>query len=291
MKVDKFESLSDLDGIIANMDTYNRLPLFAEDDFGRFGRFESQRVHGIVNTSRRHVTMSCGPEYPVFGHREAYGLVVNELKGRHVTVHGRVETDGDRSFLTILFNDMKVVKDDRDGVELGISFSNPMDRKTSFKGNGYTWRQWCSNGAGMKSLLPRLEINERHTSTMLNSLPAVMRAFIGEAMNQTTMFQGLVTRAMEQKVVFETHEQAEATIALEFEGVAEKHMKGVLDNLKSLQPTRWEMFNATTYYSSHAAISMDVRDRIDTIAEKFINVNRTIAPVRIVQRVAPIVTT
>lgn len=293
-KVDKFDSLQDFEGIVASMDDYARKPLFAEDEFGRFeGRRPdgtvNQRVHGIVNLNKRSVTMACGKDYPVFGHRQAYGLVIDDLKSRGVQVHGRVETIGERTKTTILFNDLKVIKDDKDGVELGISFKNPMDRKTSFKGNGYTWRQFCSNGAGVKTLLPQLEINEQHTSTMLHRLPAVMHQFIEESLKQTNLLQTLVSKSMETKVVFESREQFEATMSLEFDGIAEKHMKAVMANLKTLEPTRWEMFNATTYYTSHSAVSMDVQDRIDDVAEKFLNVTRPINPVPIIRRVAPLI--
>jgi hypothetical protein len=281
-KVDKFESLQDFEGIVANLDNYARLPLFAEDEFGRF---ESKRVHGIVNLRTRNVTMPCGPEYPVFGPREAYGLVVADLKERGLThIHGRLETVGERTKATVLFDDLKVIKDDKDGVELGIGFKNPMDRKTSFKGNGYTWRQYCSNGAGVKTLLPQLEVNEQHTTTMLHRLPAIMHQFVDESLRQTNLLQTLVTKAMEQKVVFESREQFEATMMLEFDGVAEKHIKAIMANIKSLEPTRWDMFNATTYYTSHSAVSMDIQDRIDDVAERFLNVTRRINPVPIIRR-------
>jgi len=288
-KVDKFDSLRDFEGIVANMDDYARKPLFAEDEFGRFeGRRPdgtvNQRVHGIVNLNKRSVTMACGKEYPVFGHRQAYGLVIDDLKSRGVQVHGRVETVGERTKTTILFNDLKVIKDDKDGVELGISFKNSMDRITSFKGNGYTWRQFCSNGAGVKTLLPQLEINEQHTSTMLHRLPAVMRQFVDESLKQTNVLQTMVSKSMEQKVIFESREQFEATMALEFDGIAEKHVKAVMANLKTLEPTRWEMFNATTYYTSHSAVSMVVQERIDDVAEKFLNITRPINPVPIIRR-------
>jgi hypothetical protein len=288
-KVEKFETLRDFEGIIAGLDDYARLPLFAEDEFGRFeGRRPdgtiNQRIHGIVNLSKRSVTMACGREYPVFGHKEAYGLVIRDLKDKQIEIHGKVETIGDRTKATILFNELRVIKDDKDGVELGISFKNPMDRKTSFKGNGYTWRQFCSNGAGVKTLLPQLEINEQHTSTMLHRLPAIVRQFVDESLKQTNVLQTMVTKSMEQKVVFESREQFEATMSLEFDGIAEKHMKAVMSNLKSLEPTRWELFNATTYYTSHSAVSMDVQDRIDDVAERFLNITRPINPVPIIRR-------
>jgi hypothetical protein len=283
-KVEKFDSLKDFEGVVDNLDNYERLPLFAEDEFGRY---ESKKVFGVVNTTTRHVAMPCGPEYPIFGHREAYHLVIDQLKARGIDVHGRLEILGDRTACQILFNDLKVIKDDKDGVELGIAFKNPMDRKTSFKGNGYTWRQFCSNGAGVKELLPQLEINERHTSTMLHSVPAIMSNFIGESMKQTNVLQTLIDKAMVTKVVFESREQLEATMSLEFEGVAEKHMKAVVSNIKSLEPTRWDMFNSATYYTSHTAVSMDIRERIDDISEKFLNVNKAITPVPMVRRVAP----
>lgn len=282
MKVEKFSSLKDLEGIVDSMDTYRRMPLYAEDEFGKY---ETKHVYGIVNTTTRKVVMPCGPEYPVFGHHEAYGLVINELKEKKIDVHGRMEIDGDRSYCQVLFNDVKVIKDDRDGIELGISFKNPMDRKTSFKGNGYTWRQFCSNGAGMKTLLPQLEVNERHVATMLDSLPAVMRQFVEEATKQTTYMQTFVDQSMKSVVKFETREQLEATMELELEGVAEKHARNIIRELRNLQPTRWELFNAVTFYSSHSAISVDVRERLDTVAERLINMRRNITPVQIIKRV------
>jgi Domain of unknown function (DUF932) len=283
MEVHKFESLKDFEGVVDSLDTYQRMPLYAKDELGQ--EISSKRVYGMVNMAKRRVTMAVGPEYPVFGHKEAYGLVISDLKAKRIDrIHGKVEVQGDRTYATVLFDDLKVVNDGKDGVELGISFNNPMDRKTSFKGSGYTWRQICSNGAGVKTLLPNLEISERHTTYMLHSLPAIMDRFVEESLKQTNHLQQLVDTAMKERIKFESREQLEATVGLEFEGVSEKHMKAVLVGLPGLEPTRWDMFNATTYYTSHTAISLDIRERIDTIAERFINTDIAIKPVPIVRR-------
>lgn len=280
MRVDKFDTLSDFKGIIANMDDYAKHPLFAEDDQGRMA---SKKVYGIVNMSKRHVCMPVGPQYPVFGHRQAYGLVEEALTERKVEIHGKMETLGDRSYCNILFTDLKCVKDDKDGMDVGISFENPMDRKTCFKGAGYTFRQWCSNGAVAKTLLPVMEINESHTTNMLHRVPSIIGNFIADSLAQTNVMQVIVQKAMETQVHFESRESLEATMTVAFDGVAERHMKGVLGNVKSLNPTRFDLFNATTYYTSHAPVSPDIRSKIDAISERFVNVSIPLHPIPVLR--------
>lgn len=278
-KVQRFENVSDFEGIIANMDDYAKFPLFAKDSEGEMS---SKRVYGICNMNKRHLCMPVSEGYPVFGHRQAYGLVAQALKERKVDCHGSVETMGDRAYVKILLNEVKSVGDNG-GMEIGCSFQNPMDRKTCFRGQGYTFRQICSNGAISKSLLPVMEINESHTTGMLHRVPNIIATFIDDTLKQTNYMQVVIAKAMETNVKFESRESLEATMRVAFDGIADRHIKGVLDGVKTLNPTRFDLFNATTYYTSHSPVSPDIRERIDAISEKFVNVQVPLYPVPVLK--------
>jgi hypothetical protein len=275
--MDRTETFSEIGGfgeIISHMDTYKKLPLTASDESGGY---RNEKVFGMINTTRRHVTMAVGKQYPVFDHRTAYGMIANELENRKVPCHGKIQTVGDRVYADIVFDEAKHMKEPgTDGLDVGISFSNPMDIKTSFKGSGYTYRIVCANGMRAKSLLPSMEISEWHTSNMLNQIPSIIAKFVEASLNQTNHLEYLMKKSMETKMVFINREELEATMANEFTGIADRHLKGVLKEIKTLEPTRWDMFNASTFYSSHHGLSREVTDKLDTISEKFLNVSKPI---------------
>jgi hypothetical protein len=272
-KIEKFESLTEFGAILSTMDDYRTIPIFTEYN-GSIIR--NERIKAMTNISKNRITMTTGKDYPVFGHRESLGYVYKELEARKCDVHGRVETVDDRTYTRILFKGLEVTDAKDSKVELGVSFENPMDRKTKFRGCGYTWRQTCSNGAGMKNMLPNMEINESHTVDMMQRVPPVIHDFITNVLASSNYLQTLVTKAMATKVVFDTREQMLNTMLGQFATVAERHVKNITAGIDTLEPTRWEMFNASNFYTSHHAISQDVVSQIDLVAESFLNVTRPI---------------
>ena len=283
--LEKFSDIGEFSSIIDSMDDYRVLPIHAEYA-GR--EISSERVFGMTNISQNRITMAVGKQYPVFGHRESLGTVCKDLQARNVNIHGSVTTMGDTSFTKILFSDLKV-NDDKDGIELGISFKNPMGAKTKFTGNGYTYRQVCSNGAGVKTLLPQLEISESHTVDMLNVVPMMIHDFISKSLTMTNHLQHLVKTAMETKVVFESKEQMRTTLKNMYYNVSERHVNAIVGNVDTLSPSRFELFNASSYFTSHTGISPVVRDEIDSIAEQFLSTTRPIIPAYMRKAIAPIV--
>lgn len=280
-KRDSFKNLSEFGSIIENLDDYRSLPIST-----RVGDVEvsSERVRGMVNitASPNRITMTVGEKYPVFGHRESLGYVIKELQNRSCAVHGFVDTVGDRTFTRILFDGL-LVKDKESNVELGVSFENPMDRKTRFKGYGYTFRQTCSNGAGIKTMLPMLEINERHTADMCVRVPVMIHDFIGHSMEQTNHMQNLINNSMNVTVAFESPEQVFETLKVHFGGISERHVKHIAEQIVSvdMNPSRFDLFNASNYVTSHFGIKPDIRAEIDRKAELFINPAIPFRPVKI----------
>jgi hypothetical protein len=241
---------------------------------------QTDRVHGMVNITQSRITMAVSKDYPVFGHKDALGYVYKELDKGKINVHGFIDTVGDRTYSRILFDDINVADADSK-VDLGMSFENPMDKKTRFKGYGYTWRQICSNGAGIKKMLPIMEINEKHTRNMEIVVPPKIHDFVVAVLGQSNHMQHLIDASMKETVKFETPEQLLQTLEAIFNGITERHVRRIASRMDSLEPTRWDMFNACNFYTSHSAVTPDVRSEIDRIAEMFIDVNVPIVPVKV----------
>lgn len=275
-KMDKFESLKEFFNIIGELDEYASLP--ANGIFGD-RTISNENVRVIANVTKNHLCMAVGKNYPVFGHREALTFVGREIEKTSTDIHGSVQTVGDRTYTRILFKGVEVLDAKDSKIELGVSFENPMDKKTTFRGFGYTFRQTCSNGAGLKTMLPNMEITEAHTRDMMTRVPPVIHDFIERSLKQTTHLQRLIDDATKQKITFESREQLKDTMLFLFDGISPRHIKRITDEIVTLEPTRWDIFNASNYMTSHYPISPDIRGDIDKIAESFINMTRRIEPV------------
>lgn len=275
-KMDRFESLKEFFNLIDGLDEYASLP--ANAVFGE-RTISNENVRVIANVTKNHLCMAVGKNYPVFGHREALTFVAREIEKTSTDVHGSLQTVGDRTYTRILFKGVDVLDAKDSKVELGVSFENPMDKKTTFRGYGYTFRQTCSNGAGLKTMLPNMEITEAHTRDMMTRVPPVIHDFIERSLRQTNHLQTLIDNATKEKIVFESREQLKDTMLFLFDGISPRHIKRITDEVQTLTPTRWDLFNASNYVTSHYAVSPDVRSDIDKIAESFINQARRIDPV------------
>ena len=287
-KRESFKNLDEFGAIIQTLDDYSSIPVSM--DLGD-RRVSSERVHVMVNTTQNRITMPVGSKYPVFDHKTALGYVEKELVTRNIPVHGFVDVVGDRTYTRILFDGV-TAKDADSKVEIGISFENPMDRKTRFRGYGYTFRQICSNGAGITNALPIMEINERHTADMEIRVPPMIHDFVQASLGQSTHMQNLIDVASTTKITFESKEQVLETLKFHFDGVTERHIKRIADQIDSLEPTRWDVFNASNYMTSHYPVSPDVRSVIDKRAELLLDVRFPVNPVKVevkVEVVEPVV--
>jgi hypothetical protein len=273
--ISRFKNLDEFGKLVESMDDYRLLPIWTEY---ADRKVRSARVYGMTNITKNRVTMSCGPKYPVFGHREALGYVFKDLVKKDTEVHGSIVTLGDTTWTKILFDGVSV-KDETDReVELGIEFVNPMDKKTRFKGHAYTFRQTCSNGAGIRRNFPGLEINESHTTNMEIIVPPMIYDFIDRSFQQKDRLQGMVKDAIGTKISFVNRPSIVATLTGVFGGVAERHVRGISAHVESLDPTRWDLFNAANFYTSHHQISPVVQEQIDSAAEQFLDPVYQIVP-------------
>lgn len=229
--------------------------------------------------------MATSMEYPVFDHKLAFGFAAAGIRKRGAGIHGTVETWGDKAYLTGLFDEIKLIDGktpdgDDSIIELGFHLENAMDRKIAFKGDGYTMRLICANGAKATQILPQFVIHEWHTVDMEQRVPPVIESFANGLLSRAGYLQTAINDAIAAKVKFETQESLDATMMETYEGISPRHIQKILEQIKTLEPSRWDMYNAASYYTSHnMKMSPDIRSNIDDISSKFLNMTQVITPV------------
>jgi len=274
-----FANVSELEGILSSLDDYEVLPAVIYHE--KFPEGKTGKIGIMTNTTKGRQCMATSMEYPVFDHRTAFGFAAASVRKRGADIHGKVETWQDRAYLTGMFDEIKLTDGNDSVVELGFHLENAMDRKIAFKGDGYTVRLMCSNGAKATSILPQFVLHEWHTIDMEQRVPPVIEAFANGLLAKAGFLQTAINEAIASKIVFETQESLAATMIVAYEGISPRHISKITDQIKSLEPSRWDLFNAASYYTSHnEKLSPDIRNNIDDISAKFLNQSNVLTPVQ-----------
>lgn len=275
-----FSNVGELEAILSTMDDYDVLPAVVYHE--NFLQGLDGKVGIMTNLTKKRQCMPTSLNYPVFDHKTAFGYVVNSVRKRGGGIHGHIETWADRAYLSGMFDDIRIVEGtDADGiVELGFHLENAMDRKIAFVGDGYTFRLRCSNGAMARSVLPAFMIHEWHTINMEQRVPPVLEKFLNGLLEKAGYLQEVVNIAIATTVKFETQESLSATMEVQYEGISNRHIRSIVEQIKTLEPSRWDMYNAASYVTSHKeGISPDIRNKIDDVSSKFLNMTEVITPV------------
>jgi hypothetical protein len=277
--IQMFANVGELETILEGMDSYEVLPAVIYHE--KFPEGKTGKIGIMTNTTKGRQCMATSMEYPVFDHRTAFGFAAASVRKREAGIHGKVETWQDRAYLTGMFDEVKLTDGNDSVVELGFHLENAMDRKIAFKGDGYTYRLICANGAKATEILPQFVLHEWHTIDMEQRVPPVIEAFANGLLAKAGFLQEAINVAMASKVVFETQESLAATMLVAYEGISPRHISKITDQIKSLEPSRWDLFNAASYYTSHnEKLSPDIRNNIDDISAKFLNQSNVLTPVQ-----------
>jgi hypothetical protein len=286
--VQTFANIGELDSILEGMDSYEVLPAVVYHE--NFLAGLDGKVGIMTNVTKKRHCMATSLEYPVFDHRTAFGFAADAIRRREgAGIHGKVETWQDRAYLTAMFDEIKLVDNsNKDNIiELGFHLENAMDRKISFKGDGYTVRLTCANGAKATGILPQFVIHEWHTVDMTERVPPLIEKFANGLLEKAGFLQLAINEAITSKVKFESQESLEATMTVVYDGISDRHVKRIVEQIKTLEPSRWDMYNASSFYTSHnEKLSPDIRNNIDDISSKFLNMTQVITPVQPVLQVA-----
>jgi hypothetical protein len=220
---------------------------------------------GVLNLTRGTLAAVVGSDYSVLQHGDALGVSMNVIQSLGVKSLYKVENDGNVARMEVLFPDIKVRDDSKQGVQLGVRISNSYDKSTSFRGELYGYRSICSNGMYLRKMLGEIQISARHVGENFVGLEQTVLEFVKKVLDAPQVVESAITDAIHAKLEFADNDQLYDTIFTITQNM--KQAEKIIEQIP-LKTNRWTAFNAFTRYMSHEDVTHKTRDELAIKSEK-----------------------
>ena len=277
MEEHKFNNMVELASIADSLDRCQRVD----------STFESPLTHERVNDTKRRdiINLSTGQRsavvsnvYHEYQHADVISEVAASLNKAQIEGHGFVYDAGDRIMAAIFFDNIEALKDPRSekGIKIGAMFKNSYNKQNSVTGSGYFMRLECLNQMYFGNLIHELKFSERHTGSIVEALPISISDFTDNLLMRSKLVASSIKIANEVVVEFNNREQRLQTmIAMVDHAKVGELIEG---QLKTLEPTKWDVYNAITAVTTHERMGDGVRERIQKVSERILSPTYTIIP-------------
>lgn len=284
----QFSSLKELGALAEGLDTCQREPSTYRDPVAKM-YVEDDARRDIVNlrTGARSAVVS--DYYREYQHKDVIDHLSNTLNKAQLTAHGTLYNFGDRIRVNLFFDNVKGIRDplveEKDplnprGITIGARFKNSYNKQNSVTGSGFFMRVACTNGMVVRNMIPELSFSERHTKSIVTELPSSIQRFTDNLLVRAKFVGEAIELAAQTRVKFTTREQRLQTLLAMVE-----HSKAaeLIDaQITTLEPTKWDIYNAVTYVTSHERMGETVRERIENFSERILRKNYTVVPAVVV---------
>jgi uncharacterized coiled-coil protein SlyX len=135
------------------------------------------------------------------------------------------------------------------------------------------------------NMVRELRFSERHTGSIVNELPHSIQEFTDNLLMMTKFIAKAIDTSATINVKFETRDQRLQTMQslVEHAKIGEK----VNDQLQTLNPTKWEIYNALTAVASHETMGETARTKLERLSEKVLAPNYKVIPSVLVEAPVP----
>ena len=272
-----FKDFKELGTVADSLDVCSREASFFKNPNGNFENDPKRRDILNLNSGKRAAVVS--DIYHEYQHKDVVTRVAEHMQKSQLSGHGKIYNYGDTMKLEILFDNIALINDPQGrgkGIAPGVIFRNSYNKANSVTGYGYFLRLICTNGMTMRQLIPELRFSERHTLSIIEKLPTAIENFTVGLLSRSKLIETTIKIASEVKVPFSNREQRLQTIValVEHNKVGEMIEK----NLTSLEPTKWDIYNAITQVLSHERMGETVKEKIEKISEKVLSPTYTVIP-------------
>ena len=272
-----FKDFKELGTVADELDVCKRTESWFKRPDGSFQDDPKRRDIINLNTGWRSAVVS--DIYHEYQHKDVVTRVAEHMQKAQLTGHGKIYNYGDTMKLEILFDNIALIHDPQGkgkGIAPGVVFRNSYNKANSVTGYGYFLRLICTNGMTMRQIIPELRFSERHTLSIVEKLPSAIESFTVGLLSRSKLIETTIKIASEVKVPFSNREQRLQTIValVDHNKVGEMIEK----NLTSLEPTKWDIYNAITQVLSHERVGETVKEKIEKVSEKILSPSYTVIP-------------
>jgi hypothetical protein len=288
-------NVSEAQDLIGQLDIAEEVPLYyriPEHRLNQDGTFHRQYENGQIayippegtvkgskgvwNTNTGSFAAVVSDGYSLMQHGDVFGVVLNQIGNLDKNSLFAVENDGNIARLEVLFPDIIIPDDSKEGIQLGMRFVNSFDKSTGANGEFFGFRQTCSNGMYLERIFGKVSFGMRHVGNkdLIDEWGVVVTDFV-ESILQTahSTLQPIIEEAISSEVDFGTEDIRFATIK---EIVGTNKATEAIAEKVPLQTTRWDIYNAMTDVATHLDVTHSTRDHIERRAEKHVLIPKQI---------------
>lgn len=213
------------------------------------GPQEIKDKQAIWNMETNTVSSVTSNRYQIIQHRDVFGAVHDALSELGIEVAGRLDNHYHFVKADLVFQNQGVpVRDDADGIQLGIRVMNSYNLKSAFRLEMFGFRTVCQNGMSMGHTMEVREIvfhtGEEKTH---EKLLEITRKFIKNVIDSNLTLQKYVDTMIKDTMEWSIIEKIIPGLIKR-----KKHLKQVLTRLEPGKTvSRWDLYNAITNYISH----------------------------------------
>jgi len=250
-------------------DTAKFTPVFWGDN-----KAKTDNYQGVYNIEGKALAMIASKAYTIIQHKDVLRSLGESLKEKNLQVSGVIRNYGNVIVGGLVFGNLgQSIKDDsKQGVKLGIRFTNSYNRVTAFRLEMYGFRMVCQNGMILGKAMNNVVQATFHMGKekSLEHLKKISTKFIDDAIESSTQLQTYVSECMKDSVawtqlgkllekifVSQVHRENIAKLfGISIIEVTDKktkkvHYNYVLEKNGVKNLTRWQLYNAITQYASH----------------------------------------
>lgn len=278
-----FNSTEELKTIAGQLDMAETTPLFFRDSDGELKEVAGSK--GVINSSQGYYVATVSDGYTLLQNSEMIETLATAMDALEITPVGKVINSYDKVSVEIHFPQFAIEEADHNlPIYMGTRILNSYNKSTGFRGHGFLHRQWCKNGAYASYALPEMRFSEVHRG----DLPERTEIILGEYM--ATMEKGqkvigqILGTAAQYKMFFDAPDQIMVTLG-EWAG-SKRAGAEIYDCLlkevpaDELEVSRYDLWNAFTRFASHKeGLSVNVKDRMNKVAESLLYPQALFAPV------------
>lgn len=273
----KFSNFQELAAIADSLDMCRREESWFKN--AQTGVFQpDSKRRDIINLTTGNRAAVVSNIYHEYQHRDVITEVARSFAKAQIEGHGFVYDVGDRIMAACFFDNIEAIKDPRSdkGIKIGAMFKNSYNKQNSVTGSGYFMRMECLNQMYFGNLIQELKFSERHTGSIVEALPVEISRFTDNLLMRSKLVAQSIKVANEVEVHFSNREQRLQTmIAL----VDHNKVGELIENhIKTLEPTKWDIYNAITEVTTHERMADGVRERMQKISERVLSPAFTIIP-------------
>jgi len=228
---------------------------------------------GVYNLTQDRMANIVTSNYQIIQHRDVLESIYQTLNRLNLTARGKIIQYKDSMDMRIAFTDKNemLIKDDQNGIRLGMRILNSYNKTTSFRMELYGIRLFCNNGMILGKALKNVRSITKHLGTEKDKaeISRIVEVFVGEMINSSTKLQEYVNKSMKDSIEWEL-----AKKIIEKLVVTEKHNKKLVEELERTrisregELTRWDLYNALTSYITHnEQLSPHIETRLSNIAQ------------------------